>query len=234
MNAIILAAGLGSRFNDLTKHNHKALLPIGRKPNIERTIEFLHEFGIREIVIVVGHMHELFDYLITKHQVKLIYNPHYADYNSLYSFQLALDYFKDTLVIDADVVQFENVFKKLDHSAYYVVQREKSEDKEWCPIVENKKVVGMEITNEYKLSMLGISYWDKQDCILLNEKIKECMKDSQNYLNPKFYWDNVPLTCFQDLHVGIHEVEASLVGEMDTVENYQEILFKLEKHNHLG
>ena len=97
MNAIILAAGLGSRFQDITKNNHKALLPIGGIPNVERTIQYLHESEIKDITIVVGHMHHLFNYLIDKYQVKLIYNDHYADYNNLYSFYQIFFYMHQTL-----------------------------------------------------------------------------------------------------------------------------------------
>ena len=38
MNAIILAAGLGSRLKELTKNKHKALFEIEGVPNIERTL----------------------------------------------------------------------------------------------------------------------------------------------------------------------------------------------------
>ncbi|MGC6396742.1 NTP transferase domain-containing protein, partial [Pasteurella multocida] len=56
MNAIILAAGLGSRFKDVTKKIHKSLLPINGIPNIENTIQNLIEAGIDDIYIVTGHL----------------------------------------------------------------------------------------------------------------------------------------------------------------------------------
>ncbi|HHH4566492.1 TPA: NTP transferase domain-containing protein, partial [Morganella morganii] len=73
MNAVILAAGLGSRFGDITKKTHKALLPIGGIPNIERTIQYLSEFGITEIVIVTGHLAHQFEYLQEKYGCILIH-----------------------------------------------------------------------------------------------------------------------------------------------------------------
>ena len=63
MNAIILAAGLGSRFEEWTKTKHKALLPINKVPNLERTIQFLIEAKINEIYIVTGHLANQFEYL---------------------------------------------------------------------------------------------------------------------------------------------------------------------------
>ena len=51
MNAIILAAGLGSRFKDVTKTIHKALLPLkDGTPNIERTIEYLIDANIKRYI----------------------------------------------------------------------------------------------------------------------------------------------------------------------------------------
>ena len=67
MNAIILAAGLGSRFKDITKKEHKSLLKIGGKPNLERTIEYLKEAKVEKIIIVVGYLKEKFDYLKEKY-----------------------------------------------------------------------------------------------------------------------------------------------------------------------
>lgn len=231
MNAIILAAGLGSRFNELTQHNHKALLPIGGIPNIERTIQYLNESGVEDITIVVGHMHHLFDYLVDKYHVELIYNDHYADYNNLYSFYQAIDKFDDTIMIDADVVLLENIFQKSDCSCYYTVQREVSEHAEWCPRVENGRVTYMDITTDEKPSMLGISYWKHEDCIKIKQVIHEKMKDAQNYLNPKYYWDNIPIEMFDDIYVTTLLMNADVVDEMDTIENYLSICEKYKRIN---
>ncbi|MFG5126161.1 NTP transferase domain-containing protein [Campylobacter lari] len=72
MNAIILAAGLGSRFQELSKITHKAMLKIQGVANIERTIVYLKEAMIDDIYIVIGHLKEQFSYLEKKYNVKLI------------------------------------------------------------------------------------------------------------------------------------------------------------------
>lgn len=110
MNAIILAAGLGSRFKELSKKTHKALLKIQGMANIERTILYLREARINEIYIVVGHLKEQFEYLKEKYDVKLIFNENYEKYNSIYSFYKINEFFNDSFVIDCDVVLNENIF----------------------------------------------------------------------------------------------------------------------------
>ena len=221
MNALLLAAGLGSRFKEITKHNHKALLPIGGIPNIERTIGYLHDANITDITIVVGHMAELFDYLKDKYQVRVVYN-------NLYSMAKALPYFSDTVVIDADVVLLDQVLCPMSQSAYYTVQRKAGPDFDWCPKVENGRVVAMDITDAYRPSMLGISYWNAHDCEIIKAEIEQRLKDSANYLDPKKYWDNVPVDLLDVLNVGVHQVDESLVDEMDTVENYHDICAKFD------
>ncbi|QXF36033.1 CTP--phosphocholine cytidylyltransferase [Photorhabdus luminescens] len=223
MNAIILAAGLGSRFNNLTKENHKALLPINDIPNIERTIQYLHEFGIQEIHIVTGHMAHLFDYLVARYDCNLIYNPNYANYNSIYSFYLASDFFKNSLVIDADVVLLDNIFTSLEQSTYYVIKRPKSEDAEWIPVLSKQNLIkDIQVSNANKPSLLGISYWDEVSCEIIKKEIPKFL-NKENLENSKLYWDNIPIMLLDKIKVGMHLVGKNQAAEMDTIENYHYI-----------
>lgn len=52
--AVILTAGLGTRFLPVTKVVPKALLPIGNKPIIHYLVEEAIESGIEEVVIVIS------------------------------------------------------------------------------------------------------------------------------------------------------------------------------------
>ena len=55
MQAVILAAGEGSRLRPLTRSKPKAMLPVANRPIIDYVIEALLENGIRDIVVVVGY-----------------------------------------------------------------------------------------------------------------------------------------------------------------------------------
>ena len=52
--AVILAAGRGTRLGPLTKDRPKSMLPIAGKPIIARLMDCLYAGGIREFIVVVG------------------------------------------------------------------------------------------------------------------------------------------------------------------------------------
>ena len=54
MKGIILAGGLGSRLQPLTKVTNKHLLPVYHKPMIYYPLETLVDAGITEIMVVTG------------------------------------------------------------------------------------------------------------------------------------------------------------------------------------
>lgn len=81
-NAIIMAAGLSSRFAPLSYEKPKALITVKGEVLIERQIRQLKEAGIHDIAIVTGYKKEKFEYLKEKCQVTLIENPEYATRNN--------------------------------------------------------------------------------------------------------------------------------------------------------
>jgi N-acetyl-alpha-D-muramate 1-phosphate uridylyltransferase len=55
MQAMILSAGLGTRFKPWTEHHPKALAIVNGKSLLQRNIEYLQQFGIREVIVNVHH-----------------------------------------------------------------------------------------------------------------------------------------------------------------------------------
>jgi N-acetyl-alpha-D-muramate 1-phosphate uridylyltransferase len=53
--AMIFAAGLGTRFKPFTDKHPKALAPVNKKSLLQRNIEYLQQYGIKNVVVNVHH-----------------------------------------------------------------------------------------------------------------------------------------------------------------------------------
>ena len=53
---MVLAAGRGTRLRPLTDRLPKCMVPVGGKPLLEHTIEWLRGFGVTEVVISLSHL----------------------------------------------------------------------------------------------------------------------------------------------------------------------------------
>lgn len=61
---VILSAGKGSRLDPFNTHFPKPMLPIVNRPIIEHQIDQMKAVGIREVLIVVGHLkHHIIDHI---------------------------------------------------------------------------------------------------------------------------------------------------------------------------
>ncbi|MGB9593867.1 MAG: sugar phosphate nucleotidyltransferase [Anaerolineae bacterium] len=58
MIGVILAAGQGSRIEPLSIYRPKPLLPVCNKPILQYQLEDMRRLGIREVILVVGHLKE--------------------------------------------------------------------------------------------------------------------------------------------------------------------------------
>jgi len=68
MKAMILAAGLGTRFKPWTDDHPKALALVNGKSLLERNILYLQSFGIREVIVNVHHFPEQILDAVRKHK----------------------------------------------------------------------------------------------------------------------------------------------------------------------
>jgi histidinol-phosphate/aromatic aminotransferase/cobyric acid decarboxylase-like protein/choline kinase len=124
MQALILAAGKGSRMGELTEHCPKCLVKVGGIPIIDRTIDALKFAGITKLNVVVGYKSDI----LKKHleqftdlDISFTENPDYATTNNIYSLWLAKDLLAedDTILIESDLVFEKNLIKDIvsDNSA---------------------------------------------------------------------------------------------------------------------
>ncbi len=57
MKGVILAGGLGTRLQPYTFFIPKPMLPLGNKPLLEYLVDWLKQYGIKDIIICVSYLH---------------------------------------------------------------------------------------------------------------------------------------------------------------------------------
>ena len=116
MQAIIMAAGRGSRLGNLTDDIPKAFLEARGHRLIDYNLALLHENGIEDIKIVTGYRAELYEALAQEHAgVTCIYNPFYEQCNVLGSFYMAQEKLDnaDTVYLHADTLCATEIFREM-------------------------------------------------------------------------------------------------------------------------
>ena len=203
MNAIIIAAGMGTRLRPLTLSIPKPLIKVFGKPMIERNVEFLLEKGIKEIVIVTGYLGEQFSFLKEKYpEVKLVHNDKFNEYNNIYSFYLIKEYLEDSYILDGDIYLNKNIFKtNLDKSMYFS-KKVNCQNDEWQLILENGKIKEVQIGGKDNYIMSGISFWKKEDSSKLKELVEEYILSEEK--KKKYYWDHIVKENIERFNIGIN------------------------------
>ncbi len=89
--AVILAAGMGTRLGHLGEAAPKGFIELDGEPIIRRSIAKLSRAGITHIVIVTGHLAHFYLDLAAEFDglVRTVHNDLYADSGSMYSLYLA-------------------------------------------------------------------------------------------------------------------------------------------------
>jgi CTP:phosphocholine cytidylyltransferase-like protein/thiamine kinase-like enzyme len=215
-NAVILAAGFGSRFVPITYELPKGLIPVKGEPLLERQIRQLKEKGIHEIIVVVGYMKEKFDYLIDKFGVKLIYNPEYAVKNNLASLYCAREYLKNSYILYADNWIEKNIFNPTEEKSWYSCVYHAGPTSEWCVKTdESGRISGVSIGGRDSWVMYGPVFLSETFSEIFISKMEEyCEKPGkENYM-----WENVFVDELDHFDLYINKQDDDNVYEFETLE----------------
>ena len=161
-NAIIMAAGMSTRFAPLSYETPKGLLVVKGERLIEREIKQLREAGIQKITVVVGYMKEKMFYLADKFGVEIVVNEDYYRYNNCSSLMLVRKQLGNTYICSSDNYFVENPFEEYVYRGYYSTVFAEGETDEYC-VTETKDGIIKEVTvgGENKWYMLGHVYFDR-------------------------------------------------------------------------
>ena len=122
MKAIILAAGMGTRLRPITSSLPKCLVQVNSKPILEHQLDALSLAGVRDIVLVVGHLARL---LSAKYGTsygsmnnQYVENRLYASTNNIYSLWLARQHLDgQMLLLEGDLVFEPELLQRLSQTS---------------------------------------------------------------------------------------------------------------------
>lgn len=117
--AVILAAGVGSRLQDVVNDRPKGFLEIHGQPIIEASIAKLIRAGISQVIIVTGYLHEFYEELAIKYPfVCTVKNQAYATTGSMASLKTASSFLSsDFLLLESDLVYEDQALSALQNCA---------------------------------------------------------------------------------------------------------------------
>lgn len=225
-NAIILAAGRGSRMKELTNDKPKCMQIINNKSVIQRTIEVLKYKNIKNIIVVTGyksnilkrHLNNLFNDII------YIENDRWNETNSIYSMYLATAYLQNSIVIDSDIYinNVDSIKSYIRHSGYSA--KRCIDSFEWQLLSDKKNnIIDVKKQGYFEdgLPIIDVSYWTKYDAKIIIFQIKKSLNDRNNLQR---YWDEIPLFDLQkELHLKRYDVNVNDLLEYDNEEELKEI-----------
>ena len=228
--AVILAAGSGTRMLHLTKNKPKCLLLINGEAILKRMLKQLHKNGINKVILVLGFRGEQIEKKIQEWDLdinfKIIYNQDYEKTNNIYSFWLARKeiYNKKFILLDGDVICEDSIitnFHRCPKKDVIAVDNIKKLGEEEMKVLTeksklkkiSKKINPLEAQGEY----LGMAKFSKKGSKMLFKEIKKFIDNGRvnNFCDDAFNF----VVKYHDIH--IQKIGDKRWIEMDTQEDYQ-------------
>ncbi len=116
-NAVIMAAGQGTRLKDKGQQAPKGFLQLGDVPIIEESLKRLQKASVERVIIVTGHLAEFYEELADRYKglVETVYNDKYADSGSMFSLYLAREVMQEGpfFLLESDLIYEQRALTQL-------------------------------------------------------------------------------------------------------------------------
>lgn len=215
-NAVIMAAGMSTRFAPLSYEKPKALLRVKGELLIEREIRQLQEAGIRDITLVVGYMKEKMFYLAEKFGVDIVVNPDYYRYNNTSTLMLVADRLENTYICSSDDYFAENPFEPFVYRAYYAAVYAEGETEEYCLKCNRRgRITGVTVGGHDAWCMLGHVYFDRA----FSSKFVQILRAEYNQqVTREHLWEDLYIRYIGELEMYIRRYDAEKIKEFDSLD----------------
>ncbi|NQZ28834.1 MAG: NTP transferase domain-containing protein [Mycoplasmatales bacterium] len=217
-NAIILAAGWGSRMTPVTDNCPKPLVKLHGKPMIETTIETLQRRGIKDITIVVGKLREKFDYLIEKYNVELVYNKDWNKKDTVASIATVAHKLSNTIIIEGDSpIWNDKIILKHVQDSLWMGSYHEGPTAEWTYKTRGKNIVGIEAGGENNFIWKGIWYINRELSEVYKKFLPMAMKNPK-YNNLDHAYMSLDLIKDINKNIRLYKIQKDDITEIDTYE----------------
>lgn len=215
-NAVILAAGLSSRFAPISYERPKGLLRVRGEILIERQIEQLQAAGIQDITVVVGYKKEAFFYLEDKYGVHIIVNRDYAERNNSSSIMLVREILGNTYVCSSDNYFEENPFESHVWKAYYAAQFFEGPTDEWALTTgAHGRITKVEVGGADAWCMVGHAYFDRS----FSERFREILETEYDLPETRGkLWEDLYAEHVRELDMRIRKYDPPIIHEFDSLD----------------
>ena len=119
--AVIMAAGLGSRFGKMTETMPKGFIEVGGQSMVIRSIETLIACGIKRLIIGTGYKKEAYEALKEQYpQIECVFSPRYAETNSMYTLWNCREAIGDDdfILLESDIIYSKNAITELQENEH--------------------------------------------------------------------------------------------------------------------
>ena len=234
-NAVILAAGLGTRIAPFSRVKPKGLITVKGEVLIERQIRQLITAGIHDIIVVVGYKKEQFLYLEDLYDVKLIFNAEYDVKNTHASLYCARDFLKNTYICNADNYYPMSLFHRYEFRPYYTLEYKTDHP------ASDKAVKDGLITDERGLIVdashpecnkwvSGFAYFDRR----FSDRFAGLLSDNYDKQGcDNFYWEQVYAAHVSELALYKQVYSGGRIKEFDTPMDLVKFDPDVIRENHL-
>ena len=230
--ALILAAGLGSRLHHMTQDIPKALVKAKGIPILKRQIDSLFKNNIEEINIVCGYKKEIIldfihkEYKSSVIKFNFISNDNFESTNSAYSFWLANEYIgaRDFIHMNCDNIFGSNVINALlNNPAKNVIVGRKqalSDNMEQVELDSNNMILRMDNKqfDEATMKAMGVAKISTELCSYLYSQINDQINAGDT--NTNFYGAIREAVS----HYHIYSIDLTdQVFEINTLDEYEDM-----------
>ncbi|MDN6428311.1 MAG: phosphotransferase [Propionibacterium sp.] len=228
-NAVILAAGMSTRFVPLSYETPKGLLEVCGEILVERQIRQLRSAGVDDITVVVGYMADRFRYLAERFDVRIVENPDYRTRNNNSSLWCVRETLGNTYVCSSDNYFAGNPFRRFVAGAYYASEYVAGRTEEWClDLSPDDSIEGVTVGGGDAWVMLGHVFFDRT----FSETFVRILE--QEYEEPSTagkLWEQIYAEHLPELHMRAKKYEPGFIHEFDSLDDLE--LFDPEFINHV-